>query len=95
MLIFLFIQFFVFWVLVTLGDKVTKIRKYCVIFVYILQGMIGKTEKNQNENHTTKVGNQNTKNQKTIWDEQNITVLRVAVIHATFSQYQQTPYQGI
>ena len=87
---------FRFWFLVTYGNKVTKIRKYYVIFVYILQGMIGKTEKNQNENHTTKVGNQNTENQKTIiWDEQNITVLRVAVIHATFSQYQQTPYQGI
>ena len=32
--------------LVTFGDKVTKIRKYYVIFVYILQGKMGKMEKN-------------------------------------------------
>ena len=31
--------------LVTFGDEVTKIRKYYVIFVYILQGKMGKTEK--------------------------------------------------
>ena len=43
---------FRFWVLVTFGDKVTKILKYYVIFVYILQG---KTVKNRNENHATKV----------------------------------------
>ena len=43
-----FIPFLVFgvWFLVTFGDKVTKIRKYYVIFVYILQGKMGKTEKN-------------------------------------------------
>ena len=32
--------------LVIFGDKVTKIRKYYVIFVYILQGKMGKMEKN-------------------------------------------------
>jgi hypothetical protein len=36
---------FRFWLLVTFGDKVTKIRKSYVIFVYILQGKMGKTEK--------------------------------------------------
>ena len=41
--------------LVTFGNEVTKIRKYYVIFVYILQGKMGKTEKNWKENHTTKV----------------------------------------
>ena len=32
--------------LVTFGNEVTKIWKYYVIFVYILQGKMGKTEKN-------------------------------------------------
>ena len=41
--------------LVTFGDEVTKIRKYYLIIVYILQGKMGKTEKNQKENHTTEV----------------------------------------
>ena len=41
--------------LVTFGDKVMKIRKYYVIFVYILQGKMGKTEKNRKENHATRV----------------------------------------
>ena len=47
-----FIPFFVFgyWSLLA-----TKLRKYYVIFVYILQGKIGKTEKNWKENHATKV----------------------------------------
>ena len=45
---------FRFWFLVTFGDEVTKIRKYYVIFVYILQGTMGKTEKRK-ENHATKV----------------------------------------
>ena len=45
-----------------------EIQKYYVIFVYILQGKIGKTEKNRKENYATKV----TKNQKMkIWDERN------------------------
>ena len=50
-----FIPFFSFWFLVTYGDEVTKIQKYYVIFVYILQGKMGKTEKNRKENHATKV----------------------------------------
>ena len=40
--------------LVTFGDEVTKIRKYYVIFVYILQGKMGKTRKRK-ENHATKL----------------------------------------
>ena len=86
-----YISFIPFFFLGFWSFLATTVWKYHGIFVYILQGMMGKTGKNQNENHTTKVGNQKT----IIWDEQNITVLRVAVIHATFSQYQQTPYQGI
>ena len=46
---------FSFLDLVTFGEEVMKIRKYYVIFVYILQGKIGKTEKNWKENHATKV----------------------------------------
>jgi len=44
-----------FWFLVTFGDEVTKIQKYYVMFVYILQGKMGKTEKPRKENHATKV----------------------------------------
>ena len=40
-----FIPYFVFWFLVTFGNKVKKIGKYYVIFVYILQGKMCKTEK--------------------------------------------------
>ena len=37
-----------FWFLVTFfGDEVTKIQKYYIIFVYILQGNMGKMEKNR------------------------------------------------
>ena len=43
-----------FLCLVTFGDKVTKIQKHYVIFVYILQGKMGKTEKNRKESHATK-----------------------------------------
>ena len=32
-----------------------KLQKYYLIFVYILQGKMGKTEKNRKENHATKV----------------------------------------
>ena len=68
-LLFLMFRSSHFWFLVTFGDEVTKIRKYYIIFVYILQGKMGKTEKKRKENHTTKV----TKNQKAkIWDERNI-----------------------
>ena len=38
---------FGFSFLVTFGDQVTKIWKYYVIFVYILQSKMGKTEKNE------------------------------------------------
>ena len=66
-----FVSFIPFFVLVTFGDKVTKIWKYYVIFVYILQGKIGKMEKKG-----LKSCNQNTKNQKTkIWDERNINFI--------------------
>ena len=59
---------FGFWFLVTFGNKVTKIWKYYVIFVYILQCKLGKMEKTRKENHATKV----TKVPKTkIWDERN------------------------
>ena len=43
---------FRFWFFDTFGDKVTKIY---VIFVYILKGKMGKTEKNPKENHATEV----------------------------------------
>ena len=46
---------FHFWFLFTFGDEVTKIQKYYVIFVYILKGKMGKTEKKRKENHATKV----------------------------------------
>ena len=46
---------FRFWFLVTFGDEITKIRKYYIIFVYILQGKMGKTEKIRKKNHATKV----------------------------------------
>ena len=46
---------FRFWLLVTFGDEVTKIRKCYVIFVYILQGKMGKMVKTRKENHATKV----------------------------------------
>ena len=35
---------FRFWFLVTIGDEGTKIQKYYIIFVYILQGKMGKTQ---------------------------------------------------
>ena len=37
---------FRFWFLVTFGDEITKIQKHYIIFVYILQGKMDKTEKN-------------------------------------------------
>ena len=46
---------FPFWFLVTFGNEVTKIWKYYVIFVNILQGKMDKTEKYWKENHATKV----------------------------------------
>ena len=60
-----------FWFLVTFGNKVTKVRKYYVIFVYILRGKMDKTEKTQKKNQATKVI-KIPKTQKTkIWDERN------------------------
>ena len=60
---FSFLAFGHFW------DKVTKIRKYYVIFVYVLQGKMGKAVKKWKENHASKVN----KIPKTkIWDERNI-----------------------
>ena len=40
-----FHSIFRFWFLVTFGDEVMKIRKYYVIFVYILQGKMGNGKK--------------------------------------------------
>ena len=60
-----------FLFLVTFGDEVMKIRKYYVIFVYILQGKMGKMEKKRKENHATEM----TKIPKTkteIWDKETI-----------------------
>ena len=62
-----FIPFFIFgfWSLLA-----TKLQKYHVIFVNILQGKMGKTEKNGKK---ITQSNQNCKNQTTkIWDERNI-----------------------
>ena len=36
-----------FWLVVTFGDEVTKIQKYYIIFVYILEGKMGKKEKKE------------------------------------------------
>ena len=44
-----------FWFLVIFDDEIMKIQKYYVIFVYILQGQMGKTEKKRKENHATQV----------------------------------------
>ena len=41
-----FISFFILF-LVTFGDEFEKIHKYYIIFVCILQGKMGKTEKNR------------------------------------------------
>merc|ERR1712037_764876 len=46
---------FRFWLLVVFGDQVTEVQKYYVIYVYILQGKMGKTEKKRKKNHATKV----------------------------------------
>ena len=61
------------FILVTFGDKVTKIQKNYVVFVHILQGKMGKMEK-WKEHHATKVTKiPKTKRQK-IWDERNISL---------------------
>ena len=43
---------FCFSFLVTFGEEVTKIWKYYVIFVYILQGKMGKTEKKERKSRS-------------------------------------------
>ena len=48
-----YVWFIPFSFLVILGDEVTKIQKYYVIFVYILQDKMGKME--IKENYSTKV----------------------------------------
>ena len=57
---------FRFWFLVTYGNKVTKIQNYYVIFVYILQGKMGKTEKNPERKSRNK-SDQNTKKPKYVF----------------------------
>ena len=64
------------WFLVTFGDEAMKIRKYYVIFVYILQGKMGKTEKPRKGNHTTKVTKiPKTKRQKYGMNETHVSEL--------------------
>ena len=53
-LMFSFIPFLVFGFWSLLATKVQK-YKYHVIFVYILQGRMGKTENKRKENHATEV----------------------------------------
>ena len=54
--------------LVTFGNEVTKMRKSCVIFVYILQGQMGKTEKTRKKITQLKWQKYQKPNDK-IWDE--------------------------
>ena len=82
-----FIPFFVFGHFCRWCYENTKI--YYVVFVYILQGKMGKTEKN----HATKVTKMHTKNQKTkIWDERNTNQL-IFVIQ--LNGYHSFPYGRI
>ena len=63
-----FIPFFVFGFFLSL--LATKLRKYHLVFVYILQGKMDKTEKTERKSHN--YSDQNTKNQKTkVSDEWN------------------------
>ena len=55
---------FRFWFLVTFGDKVMKIQKSYIIFVYILQGKMGKTEKTKKKIMQLKGPKYQTKRQK-------------------------------
>ena len=60
---------FRFWFTVTIGDKVTKMRKYYVIFVSIMQAKMGKMEKPEII-HATKVTKiPKTKRQKYVMNE--------------------------
>ena len=77
---------FGFWFLVIFGDDVTKIRKYYVIFVYILQGKMGKTEKNWKENHATKVTKiPKTKRRKYGMNETNVYQITCVLIKTLFN----------
>ena len=51
----MFIPFFVFGFWSLLMMKLRKYKNNYVLFVYILQGKMGETEKNWKENHATKV----------------------------------------
>ena len=42
---------FSFWFLVTFGNEVKKIQKYYVIFVYVLQGKMGKISKTKGQKY--------------------------------------------
>ena len=66
--IFLYVSFFPF--LVAFDDEVMKIWKYCMIFVYILQGKMGKTEKPRKKITQLKWPKYQ-KPKKKIWDERN------------------------
>ena len=58
--------------LVTFGNKITKIQKNYIIFVYILQGKMGKIEQNVNKITQLNQSKYRNDNQKTkIWDERN------------------------
>ena len=55
---------FLLLILVTFADEVTKLQKYYVIFVYILQGKMGKTEKTEKKIMQLKGPKYQTKRQK-------------------------------
>ena len=63
------------WFLVTFGDKVMKIWKYYVIFVYILQGKLGKTKKRKESDKTKVTKIPETKSQKYGMNETMVCVL--------------------
>jgi hypothetical protein len=42
---------FGFWFLLAFFEEVTKIRKYYIIFVYVLQGKMGKMKKMEGKSH--------------------------------------------
>ena len=77
--------------LVTFGDEVTKIWKYYLIFVYILQGKMGKMEKNWKENHATEV-TEIPKDKNTGWTKQKTPRMTGCTIrifnHQSLKSYQ-------
>ena len=67
---------FSFLIFVTFGEKFTKMQKYYVICVYILQGKMGKMEKNWKENHATKMTKiPKTKRRKNGMKETNVSLV--------------------